>query len=58
MAQSAGARELAAEREAWERDHPGQQFPDHECELSDCEYTDLARWQCNYARKRAPGRQA
>jgi hypothetical protein len=33
-----------AERLAWERDHPGQKYPEHECGLSDRAYTDLERW--------------
>jgi hypothetical protein len=33
-----------AEARAWERDHPGQDYPEHECSLTDREYTDLARW--------------
>jgi hypothetical protein len=34
----------AAEQADWERDHPGEEFPEHECGLSDREYTDLGRW--------------
>jgi hypothetical protein len=35
---------LATEREAWERDHPGEDYPEHPCGLSDRESTDLTRW--------------
>jgi len=34
----------AAERAAWERDHPGRPWPEHLCGLSDREYTDYVRW--------------
>ena len=33
-----------AERRDWERDHPGQDYPEFECGLSDREYTDFERW--------------
>src|SRR5262249_48389667 len=39
-----------AEKIAWERDHPGQQFPQHECNLPPRESTDLARWRRRRAR--------
>jgi hypothetical protein len=39
-----GAAENAAEREAWMRDHPGEEYPEHLCGLSDREYTDYQRW--------------
>jgi hypothetical protein len=42
---------LPTEREAWERDHPGEEYPEHECGLSDREYTDLNRWRRQRARK-------
>jgi hypothetical protein len=32
------------EQEAWERDHPGEEYPEYECGLSGREYTDLSRW--------------
>jgi hypothetical protein len=34
----------ASEAQAYERDHPGEQFPEHECGLSPRESSDLARW--------------
>ena len=34
----------AAERLAWEQDHPGEEWPEHLCGLSDREYTDYQRW--------------
>jgi hypothetical protein len=33
-----------AEKLASERDHPGQRFPEHGCNLTPREATDLARW--------------
>jgi hypothetical protein len=33
-----------AEKLAWERDHPGQHFPEHGYKLTPREATDLARW--------------
>jgi hypothetical protein len=39
-----GAAQNAAEREAWLRDHPGEEYPEHLCGLSDREYTDYQRW--------------
>ena len=39
-----GRADIAAEKQAWERDHPGKEYPEHECGLSDHEYTDRARW--------------
>jgi hypothetical protein len=35
---------FARERADWEREHPGQQYPEHECGLNDREYADLERW--------------
>jgi hypothetical protein len=35
---------LDTEKAAWERDHPGQHYPELECGLSDRENSDLARW--------------
>jgi hypothetical protein len=43
------------EREDWEREHPGQEYPELECSLSDREYTDLARWRRQRGRKHARG---
>jgi hypothetical protein len=42
-----------AEQKAWERDHPGEQYPEHECSLPDREYTDLERWRRQRAGKAA-----
>ena len=39
-----GRADIAAEKQAWERDHPGKEYPEHECGLSDREYIDRARW--------------
>jgi len=36
---------LAAERQAWERDHPGEQYPEHLCGLSDADYVRYQRWE-------------
>jgi hypothetical protein len=48
---SKGAAEIAAEREAWERDHPGKQYPEHLCGLSGREYSDYERWRRKQERK-------
>jgi hypothetical protein len=44
-----------AEKRAWQRDHPGQEYPDpaHPCFLTDRQYTDVQRWQRQRARKQA-----
>jgi hypothetical protein len=34
---------MKAEREAWERDHPGQEYPEHPCGLTNREYSDYGR---------------
>jgi hypothetical protein len=34
----------ATEREAWKHDHPGVEYPEHECGLTDRQYSDLQRW--------------
>ena len=34
----------AAERKAWERDHPGQKWQEHLCGLSDAESVQYDRW--------------
>jgi hypothetical protein len=39
-----GAAVIEAERQAYELEHPGRHYPEHECGLSDREYTDLERW--------------
>ena len=41
---------IESEQQAWEADHPGKKYPEHECSLTDREYTDLARWRHKYAR--------
>jgi hypothetical protein len=46
-----GAAWIEAERQAFEADHPGQQYPEHECGLTDREYTDLERWRRKRARR-------
>jgi hypothetical protein len=33
----------ATERKAWKHDHPGVEYPEHECGLTDRQYTDLER---------------
>ena len=38
-----GRADIAAEKQAWERAHPGKEYPEHECGLSDREYIDRAR---------------
>jgi hypothetical protein len=43
----------AATKAAWERDHPGEIYPEHQCGLSDREYTDLARWRRQRERRQA-----
>ena len=42
---------MKGEQEAWERDHPGQKFPEYECGLTDRESTDLERWRRRRERK-------
>jgi hypothetical protein len=42
---------VEAERRAWERDHPGQEWPEHMCNLSDRELTDYQRWERRTAKK-------
>lgn len=46
-----GAAFNAAEREAWMRDHPGEEYPEHLCGLSDREYTDYQRWLRQHERR-------
>ena len=46
-----GEATVAAEKAAWERDHPGQDWPEHMCGLSDREYTDYQRWERQRERK-------
>jgi hypothetical protein len=47
---------LAAERQAWERDHPGEQYPEHLCGLSDADYVRYQRWRKGRRPRRAKGR--
>jgi hypothetical protein len=42
----------AAEKRAWQRDHPGKEWSELLCGLSDREYTDYERWKRQYERKR------
>src|SRR5262245_37990763 len=35
---------IEAERRDWERDHPGQPWQEHQCGMTDREYTDYSRW--------------
>src|SRR5262245_25472146 len=49
-----GKAAIEAERQAWEREHPGEEWSEHLCGLPDREYTDYARWQRQRARKRKP----
>src|SRR5215831_6184605 len=46
---------LAAERQAWER-HPGQEWPEHLCGLSDAEYVRYQRWEERWRKGRRPRR--
>jgi hypothetical protein len=39
-----GRAAIEAEARAFERDHPGQEYPEHQCGLNDREATDLERW--------------
>jgi len=41
---------LLAEKQAWERDHPGEEWPEHMCGLSEREYTDYQRWRRQHER--------
>jgi hypothetical protein len=46
----------AAERKAWKRDHPGQQWVEDPCGMSEDEWVRYERWRANYQRaKGAPG---
>jgi hypothetical protein len=42
---------IEAEKQAFERDHPGQVYPEHQCGLSGREYTDLQRWRRKRSRQ-------
>jgi len=37
-------------RRAWERDHPGEQWQEHQCQMTDREYTDYERWERKWHR--------
>jgi hypothetical protein len=47
-----GTASLAAKRRDWERDHPGEEWQEHMCGMTDREYTDYLRWEQQRARKR------
>jgi len=47
---------LAAERQAWERDHPGHEWPEHPCGLSGAEYVQYDRWHKRWKKGRRPRR--
>jgi len=36
---------LAAERQPWEREHPGEEWPEHLCGLSEADYVRYQRWE-------------
>ena len=46
-----GRASIAAEREAWLRDHPGNPLPEHMCSLTDVEHAEYLQWR---AAKRPP----
>jgi hypothetical protein len=48
-----GRAATAAERKAWERDHPGEDYPEHPCSLTSREATDLQRWRRQRERRGA-----
>jgi len=50
---AAGTRPASTEKEkqAWLADHPEQEWPEHECALSDAEGIALSRWRKRRARK-------
>jgi hypothetical protein len=52
------AADVAAERQDWEREHPGVPYPEYECSLSGRELTDLNRWRRQRQRTRATGARA
>jgi len=47
---------LAAERQAWERDHPVEQYPEHLCSLSDANYVRYRRWEERWQKGKRPRR--
>ena len=51
-----GKADNLAERQAWERDHPGEQYPEHLCGLSDADYVRYQRWRKGRRPRRAKGR--
>jgi hypothetical protein len=52
------AARIAAERQDWQREHPGEVYPEHECGLSGRAYTDLECWRRQRRRKRVTGARA
>ena len=42
---------LAAKRRAWEREHPGRPYPEHECGMSERQHAAFARWERAYNRR-------
>ena len=51
-----GKADNLAERQAWERDHPGHEWPEHLCGLSDAEYVQYDRWHKRWEKGRRPRR--
>jgi hypothetical protein len=49
---SLGRASNAAERQAWERDHPGEKLPEHLCSLNDREASDYERWKRQQQKRR------
>ena len=47
---------LAAARQVWERDHPGEHYPEHLCGLSDADYVRYQRWEERWRKGRRPRR--
>jgi len=45
---SKGAADRARERRAWQRSHPGQRYPEHECGLSTRAAAALWKWRRKY----------
>ena len=46
-----GRAAIAAEREAWLADHPGNPLPEHLCSMTDAEYAEYLRWSAEKGRK-------
>jgi hypothetical protein len=51
-----GKASIAAERRDWERDHPGEEWQEHQCGMTNREYTDYQRWLRRRARRSASPR--